>query len=119
EERPRELSLLRPGKRAAAGDDAETAVRGITLIVVSWKDAEDLAGCLESLSAARRRAAAGGPELSLIVVDNGGHLSEPGPVRSLWPGVRWIVNEANRGLRPTPHHTPAPATSDALLSPHP
>src|SRR5262245_34628286 len=115
EERPRGLSLLRPGKRAAAGGDAETAVRGITLIVVSWKDAEDLAGCLESLSAARRRAAAGGPELSLIVVDNGGHLSEPGPVRSLWPGVRWIVNEANRGLGPAANQAAEAATGDVLL----
>jgi N-acetylglucosaminyl-diphospho-decaprenol L-rhamnosyltransferase len=109
------LSLLRSEDRAAASDDAKTAVHGITIVVVSWKDQEDLAGCLESLSAARKRAAAGGPELSLVVVDNGGHLRKPGPIRSLWPGACWIVNETNRGLGPAANQAAAAATGDILL----
>jgi N-acetylglucosaminyl-diphospho-decaprenol L-rhamnosyltransferase len=115
EERSRGLSLLRPEDRTAAREGGKTAIRGITLIVVSWKDQEDLAGCLESLSAARGRAGTGGPEISLVVVDNGGHLREPGSIRSLWPGARWIVNDTNRGLGPAANQAAAAATGDILL----
>ncbi|HEX7251315.1 MAG TPA: glycosyltransferase, partial [Thermoanaerobaculia bacterium] len=109
------MSHLRPEAGAAASKDAKTAISGITLIVVSWKDRDDLVGCLESLSAARRRAAAGGPEVSLVVVDNGAQLAEPGPIRSLWPGASWIVNESNRGLGPAANQAAAAATGDVLL----
>ena len=90
------------------------SVREITAILVSWKDAGDLVAAVASLAAARTRVAQGGVAVSLVVVDNGGDLSE-GAVRAAWPDATVLVNAANRGFGPAANQAAAAARGDVLL----
>ena len=90
-------------------------VREITAILVSWNDAEDLVAAVRSLAEARCRVPAGGPRVSLIVVDNGGGVRDPGEIRSLWPDGSILVNEDNQGFGPAANQAAGLATGDALL----
>jgi hypothetical protein len=73
-------------------------VREITAILVSWNDAEDLRESVRSLAEARRMPA-GGPRVSLFVVDNGGGIRDQAGLVALWPGATILLNE-NRGFGP-------------------
>ena len=115
QKRHRGLRFLRDDKVREANGNGETAVARIAVIVVSWNDSVEVEACIEALSAARRRAAPAGPEVSLVLVDNGGHLGERERIRSLWPDARWIVNEKNRGLAPAANQGAAVAQGDVLL----
>ncbi|HKF41863.1 MAG TPA: glycosyltransferase family 2 protein [Thermoanaerobaculia bacterium] len=90
-------------------------VREITAILVSWKDEEDLIGAVSSLACARGRIAAGGPRASLVVVDNGGGLSDHGRIFSLWPDAAILVNGSNLGFGPAANQAAETAKGDALL----
>ncbi len=88
------------------------AVREITVILVSWNDAKDLRACVESLAQARGRMPAGGPRVSLVVVENGGGGAE---ILPLWPGASVLVNEENRGFGPAANQGADAAPGDVLL----
>jgi N-acetylglucosaminyl-diphospho-decaprenol L-rhamnosyltransferase len=90
-------------------------VREITAILVSWNDAGDLVAAVRSLAEARCRVPAGGPRVSLIVVDNGGGVRDPGEIRSLWPDGSILVNDANRGFGPAANQAAGLAAGDTLL----
>jgi len=90
------------------------SVREITAIVVSWRDAEDLLAAIASLAAARARVAPGGVAVSLVVVDNGGGLSEAA-LREAWPDVTVLVNAANRGFGPAANQAAAASRGDVLF----
>lgn len=89
-------------------------IREITVIVVSWNDAEDVRSCIASLAEARRRIPARGPRLSLVVVNNGGGVPDR-EVLSLWPDATVLVNETNRGFGPAANQAADIAEGDALL----
>jgi GT2 family glycosyltransferase len=90
--------------------------REITVICVSWGDAQDVLEAVESLAQARARMREGPIHVSLAVVDNGGRgaprLEE---VRSLWPGASLFVNPSNRGLGPASNQAAEAAEGDFLL----
>jgi GT2 family glycosyltransferase len=90
------------------------SVAEITAIFVSWKDGEDLIAALSALAAARGRMAPGGVSVSLVVVDNGGGLSEEA-VRRAWPDAAVLVNAVNRGFGPAANQAAAAARGDVLL----
>jgi GT2 family glycosyltransferase len=89
-------------------------VYGITAILVSWKDSEDLIAAVAALAAARDRIPRGGVAVSLVVVDNGGGLSERA-LREVWPDATVLVNAKNRGFGPAANQAAAIAGGDVLL----
>jgi hypothetical protein len=91
------------------------SIQQITTIIVSWRDAGEVEGCVQALAAARSRAAAGGPRLSLVVVDNGRTALDEERIQSVWPGAQLIVNETNRGLAPAANQGAAAAAGDILF----
>ncbi len=90
-------------------------VREITAILVSWRDPEETLGAVESLAAARSRVGADGPEVSLVVVDNGGGVLDRSALFARWPGATLLVNDTNRGFGPAVNQAAAAASGDALL----
>jgi GT2 family glycosyltransferase len=106
-------TLMRATKDQGPGTkDSGPAVREITVILVSWNDAEDLRACVESLAQARGRMPAGGPRVSLVVVENGCGGAE---ILPLWPGASVLVNEENRGFGPAANQGADAAQGDVLL----
>ena len=92
--------------------DSPAGVEEITVILVSWNDAEDLRACVESLAQARGRMSGDGPRVSLVVVENGGGRAE---IPSLWPGASVLVNQDNRGFGPAANQGADIAPGDVLL----
>jgi GT2 family glycosyltransferase len=92
----------------------QTPIREITVIVVSWNDAEDARSCIASLAESRRRVPPEGPRVSLVVVNNGGGVLDR-EVLSLWPDANVLVNETNRGFGPAANQAAGVAPGDALL----
>ena len=90
-------------------------VREITAILVSWNDAEDLREAILSLAEARCRMPAGGPRVSLLVVDNGGRIHDRAGIVALWPDAAIQVNEENRGFGPAANQAAELAPGDVLL----
>ena len=90
------------------------SVREITAILVSWKDTDDLFAAVAALAAARSRIAPGGVAVSLVVVDNGGGLSEEA-IREAWPDATVLVNVANRGFGPAANQAASAARGDVLF----
>jgi GT2 family glycosyltransferase len=90
-------------------------VREITAILVTWRDAGDLEAAVASLISPRSSARAGGPQVSLVVVDNGGGLPDRKRIEALWPEARILVNAANRGLAAAANQAAALAPGDVLL----
>ena len=87
----------------------------ISIVLVSWNDAEDLEAAVASLASARQEMASGGPRVSLVVVGNG-----PGSVRSesllaAWPEAKILLNAENRGFAPAANQAAAAASGDVLL----
>ncbi len=101
-----------PGTRDSA---SATAVREITVILVSWNDSEDLRACVESLAEARCRMPGGRLRVSLVVVQNGGGAPGSSEILSLWPGVCVLVNDGNRGFGPAANQGAEAAPGDVLL----
>ena len=97
-----------------AGSIVNVSVREITAILVSWRDAEDLIAAVAALAAARARIAPGGVAVSLVVVDNGGGLSERA-VHEIWPDATVLVNAKNRGFGPAANQAAAIAGGEVLL----
>jgi GT2 family glycosyltransferase len=94
---------------------SESGVREITAIIVSWNDEGDLLAAVRSLAEARCRMPAGGPRVSLTIVDNGGGVQDQAEILSLWPDGSILVNDANRGFGPAANHAADLAAGDALL----
>jgi N-acetylglucosaminyl-diphospho-decaprenol L-rhamnosyltransferase len=90
-------------------------IREISVILVSWRDADQVDACIESLAQARERIPAGGPRVHVWVVDNGGGLREIAPRLSRWRDVQVIVNENNRGLAAAANQAAARAFGDILV----
>ena len=90
------------------------SVREITAILVSWRDGDDLLAAVAALAAAHGRIAPGGVAVSLVVVDNGGGLSERA-VREVWPDATVLVNAKNRGFGPAANQAAAIADGEVLL----
>jgi len=91
-------------------------VRQIDVVVVSWRDADDLYALVASLAAAREAAPPDGPRVALTVVVNGGRdsLSEE-RLRAEWPDAQILWNGANRGFGPAANQAAAVTGGDALL----
>jgi len=100
------------GSEASVGGER---IREISVVIVSWRDADQVEACVRELMSARREIAAGGPRVSLCVVDNGGGLLDRAPDLSGMPDVRVIVNESNRGLAGAANQAAAAARGDVLL----
>ena len=82
----------------------------ISIVLVSWNDAEDLEAAVASLASARQEMASGGPRVSLVVVGNG-----PGSVRSesllaAWPEAKILLNAETRGFAPAANQAAAAAS---------
>jgi len=90
-------------------------IREISLILVSWRDADQVEACVASLADARQKIPAGGPRVTVLVVDNGGGLREGAPSLSRWRDVQVIVNETNRGLAAAANQAAARAFGDVLV----
>lgn len=90
-------------------------VREITAVLVSWRDGPETIAAVESLADARSRVAAGGPAVSLVVVDNGGGALDRRELVARWPGATLLVNDTNRGFGPAVNQAAAAATGDVLL----
>ena len=94
---------------------APHVISEITVILVSWKDEEDVLAAVAALAAAKARIPAGGVGVSLVVVDNGGGVLSEGGLRKIWPGATLLVNAENRGFGPAANQGAARATGDVLL----
>ena len=99
-----------PGTR-----DSSSRVREITVILVSWKDEEDVLDAVASLALARQRVQPGGPRVSLLLVDNGGGLRDRSGILASWPGACLLVNESNEGFGPAANQAAEKAPGDVLL----
>lgn len=89
-------------------------IREMSLILVSWKDGEDALDAIASFAGARARIPEGGVAVSLVVVDNGGGLSERA-VRERWPDATVLVNAENRGFAPAANQGAAQAAGDVFF----
>ena len=98
--------------RPAALEKGRT--REITAILVSWRDADDLEGSVESLAAARSLAEAR-IRVSLVVVANGRESVRPDRIRAIWPDAVVIANPENVGFGPAANQGAAAAPGDVLL----
>ena len=87
----------------------------ITIVLVSWKDPDDTVRAIESLAAAKARVLAGGPRVSLALVDNAGGALDREAVRAIWPDASVSVNPTNRGFGPAANQAAAVAQGDVLL----
>ena len=90
-------------------------VEEITIVLVSWKDPDDTVRAIESLAAAKARVLAGGPRVSLALVDNAGGALDREAVRAIWPDASVSVNPTNRGFGPAANQAAAVAQGDVLL----
>ncbi|MGH7321701.1 MAG: glycosyltransferase [Candidatus Rokuibacteriota bacterium] len=90
-------------------------IREITVILVSWNDADDLLAAVAGLAAARARVGPGGPAVSLVVVDNGGGHLSPDAVRALWPSATMLINKNNRGFGPAANQAVEAAAGEVLF----
>jgi GT2 family glycosyltransferase len=86
----------------------------IGVIIVSWKDEEELMGAVAALAEARRRCPGPAARVSLTVVDNGGGLL-PEKLRALWPEVAVLANAENRGFGPAANQAARRSSADVLL----
>jgi N-acetylglucosaminyl-diphospho-decaprenol L-rhamnosyltransferase len=89
-------------------------IREITVICVSWNDADDVLEAVASLAQARSRIPGDAPRVSLVVVDNGGGL-RLGDLEARWPGGSMLSNASNRGLGPASNQAARVATGEVLL----
>ncbi len=87
----------------------------ITIVLVSWEDPGEAVRAIESLAAARNRIPAGGPKVSLVVVDNGNGALDRAGVLAFWPDALLSVNETNRGYGPAVNQAAGVAPGDILL----
>ncbi len=87
-------------------------VREISIILVCWNDAAELRACVESLAQARDRRPAGGPRLSLVVVENG---AVGAAILPPWPDATVLVNPENRGFGPAANQGASSAPGDVFL----
>jgi GT2 family glycosyltransferase len=87
----------------------------IAIVLVSWENPGETVRAIESLAAARSRVPAGGPKVSLVVVDNGGGALDRERVRAVWPDAVLLVNETNRGFGPAVNQAAEVAAGDVLL----
>jgi GT2 family glycosyltransferase len=90
-------------------------VREITAVLVSWRDGSETIAAVESLADARSRVGPDGPEVSLVVVDNGGGALARDELLARWPGATLLVNGTNRGFGPAVNQAAAAASGDVLL----
>ena len=95
--------------------EPEAVIREITVICVSWNDAEELLVAVTSLAEARARMPPGPPRVSLVVVDNGGGALQRDALQALWPEAALLVNASNRGLGPAANQAAEVAAGDVLL----
>jgi len=91
------------------------SVREITCILVSWRDEDDLPDAIESLARARGLLVGGGPELSLVLVENGGSRLDPSAIRAHWPDAAVLRNPENLGFGPAANRAASVAAGDVLL----
>ena len=89
-------------------------IREISLVLVSWKDGQDALEAIASFAEARARVPPGGLAVSLVVVDNGGALSERA-VQERWPDALLVANPENRGFGPAANQGAASASGDVLF----
>lgn len=90
-------------------------VREITVVVVSWRDEEDTLAAIDSMARARSEIAAGGPAVSLVVVDNAGGALDREAVLARWPDAAVLVNRVNAGFGPAANQAARVARGDVLL----
>ena len=107
---------------AAAGAGGRQAVEErvseIAVVVVSWRDAEDVTELVASLAAARRALPPDGPQVSLTIVVNDADRPDAVPderLRSEWPDAAVVRNATNRGFGPAANQGAARTGGGAIL----
>ncbi|MGH9398745.1 MAG: glycosyltransferase, partial [Thermoanaerobaculia bacterium] len=91
------------------------SIEEISVVLVSWKDADDVEAAVASLAKARRQIGEGLPRLSLYLVGNGPDALVRERILALWPEATVVVNAGNRGFGPAANQGAALACGDALL----
>jgi len=91
------------------------SVQDVAVVLVSWRDADDVEAAVTSLAQARRGIPPGGPRVSLVVVGNGPGSVREDAILAAWPEARIVVNAENRGFGPAANQGAALALADALL----
>jgi N-acetylglucosaminyl-diphospho-decaprenol L-rhamnosyltransferase len=86
----------------------------VSVLVVTWNSAADVAGCLASLPTVVSDA-----PLEVIVVDNASSDGTAGVVRDSFPGARLVVNVTNRGLAAANNQALALAHGELVLISNP
>jgi GT2 family glycosyltransferase len=119
---PAGLGAARPRAARAAGGLADepavaraVGIEETSIVLVSWKDADDVEAAVASLADARRALGAGPPKVSLAVVGNGPDALNTERIRELWPEARVAVNAENRGFGPAANQGAALLSGDVLL----
>ena len=92
----------------------DSSIHEISAILVSWRDGSQTREAVASMALARSRVPAGGPRVSLVVVDNGGTLDR-NEVLSLWPDASFLANDRNVGFGPAANQAAEVAAGDALF----
>ncbi|MEP6769061.1 MAG: hypothetical protein ABJC61_10355 [Acidobacteriota bacterium] len=88
---------------------------GIAVILVSWKDADDLEEAVRSLAVCRAGSAGGDLPVRLVAVGNGRGSIREDRIRALWPDAVILVNADNRGLAPAANQGAAAAGAAEIL----
>src|SRR5712692_10335503 len=104
-----------PRPTSSAADVNDRPIQEITAILVSWRDVEQVEEAIEALVRARDRVPAGGPRVSLVVVDNGSGLAGRGRLQTFCPDAVLIANSVNRGLAAAANQGARAAPGDVLL----
>jgi N-acetylglucosaminyl-diphospho-decaprenol L-rhamnosyltransferase len=91
------------------------AAPSITVVLVSWEPGPEILRCVASLAGAKRSMGAGGPALSLVVVDNGGASFPRAAIAEAWPDAVIVANETNLGFGTAANQGAAHATGDVVL----
>jgi hypothetical protein len=92
-----------------------SAESSLSIVIVSWQCGQELAACVESLAAARRRCRVGASPIELIVVDNASDAFDAHAVTSHWPDATIVHNDANRGFGPAANQGAALACGENVL----
>jgi GT2 family glycosyltransferase len=102
-------------ERRTGRDAGVSRTNPITVILVSWKDADETLQAVESLAQARALVPPDGPRVSLVVVDNDGGTLDRSALLSRWPDATLVVNEKNRGFGPAVNQATKIAGEGLLL----
>lgn len=104
-----------PEEQRSGRDAGLSRTTPITVIVVSWRGADETLRAVASLARARALVPPDGPRVSLVVVDNDGGALDRSALLARWPEATLLVNEENRGFGPAVNQAAEIAGDGVLL----